>query len=204
MYLLGDIFNAWIGDDDERELARLAQQWLAQLVQAGVAVSFIFGNHDFLVGRRFAKATGVRLLGEQAVVQVAGKRLLLLHGDTLITADKAYQEARRRMLWPPRLLLALLLFPRRLRRHKAQQMLAGVEHSDFLARRTGVDEGLVDRLLEQHSADIMVHGHTHLPGQHAAAGARERWVLPAWGDGGGWLVADDAGWRLVPAGGKAG
>ena len=197
LYLLGDIFHAWIGDDDGRELARVARERLGSLVRSGCQVSFIFGNHDFMVGKRFAAETGVRLLGESATIEVGGRRLLLMHGDTLCTGDVAFLRARARILRPHYLFFARLL-PRRVRISKARQMLEGNDPNGFFAKDVAIDEKLASSLLDQSGAQAMVHGHTHDPGELVLPCGRSRWSLPAWQAGnrlGGWLVASEEGFR---------
>lgn len=196
VYLLGDIFDAWIGDDDERELAQLAIQELTSLVQAGVATSLLFGNHDFMIGKRFSRMTGVQLLGERAVIEVGGKRTLLLHGDTLITGDVSYQRARQKMIAPWHLFYARLL-PRKVRRAKASHLLGGDSEHGFSVKDMEVDEEMVVQELAASAAQVLIHGHTHAPAKHQLSNDCERWVLPLWtGTQGGWLEVSAQEWNL--------
>lgn len=197
LYLLGDLFHAYVGDDDRRELATRIRDELASVAAAGVALKFIFGNHDFMVGGKFAADVGMEILGEKAVIAPFGTRLLLLHGDSLITSDVKYQQARRKVYTKSYLFMARKL-PMKERLRRAARMLAGKDHSNFHAGSYPVDEGFADELLAEHEAEVMIHGHTHLPGLHPQAAGGQRWVLPAWPGGGGpggWLELDEAGFR---------
>ena len=203
VYLLGDVFHAWIGDDDDRQLACEAKAKLRQLTDSGVRASFIFGNHDFMVGKRFARETGVSLLGEMATIEVAGHRLVLLHGDTLLTSDQRYQSARRKFLRPHFLFYARLL-PRWLRRRRGERMLSDQRMFGEQVKAEPVDEDLVNLLLKRHDAQALIHGHTHHCGNFPAAADKVRWSLPAWtgGESGGWLQADSDGLRPLGNWGK--
>lgn len=96
LYILGDLFEAWIGDDDPEPLHAEIAAALKALQQAGVPCYFIHGNRDFLLGKRFARAS-MQLLPEEKVLELYGRRILILHGDTLCTDDQAYQQFRRKV-----------------------------------------------------------------------------------------------------------
>ena len=95
LYILGDLFEAWIGDDDPDPDKRRVIQGLRSLTAAGVKSFLIHGNRDFLIGKRFCRETGIELLDDGTVVNLYGRRVLLMHGDTLCTDDHAYQRLRR-------------------------------------------------------------------------------------------------------------
>lgn len=106
-YILGDLFEAWIGDDDDTELGRVVVNALRSLADSGVPVYFLHGNRDFLIGPRFASESGIQLLPETEVIDLYGEPVLLLHGDTLCTDDVDYQAFRaqvRNPAWQARLL----------------------------------------------------------------------------------------------------
>src|SRR5690554_2187871 len=111
LYILGDLFDAWIGDDDTSDFAQRIQRALRELTDSGVPVYFIAGNRDFLIGQQFSQNTGVSVLPEPSLVDLYGKPTLLLHGDTLCTDDHSYQRFRKVIRWRPlqKLLLALPL-----------------------------------------------------------------------------------------------
>ncbi|MCB1904608.1 MAG: UDP-2,3-diacylglucosamine diphosphatase, partial [Gammaproteobacteria bacterium] len=100
LYILGDLFDAWIGDDDSRPPIPEIVASLRQLADRGTQLFFISGNRDFLVGEAFAKASGCRLLPDTQVLTLAGSRALLMHGDLLCSDDRDYQEWRKRLRNP--------------------------------------------------------------------------------------------------------
>ena len=205
--ILGDLFEYWIGDDeleapDGDPLAREAVRALRSLTQSGVAVHFMHGNRDFLIGGGFAAATGISLLEDPTVLKVAGVPTLLMHGDTLCTDDHDYQAWRRTARSPgwQREFLAAPLAERRKRivqmREKSRQVVAAKP-----AEIMDVNEAAVKDAFRRHEVRRLIHGHTHRSAYHQVEvnGARcERWVLPDWyGDGGGYLAVDEMGARLV-------
>ena len=200
LYVLGDLFDQWVGDDQLREpmAARIAAA-LRGVADSGVPVGIIVGNRDFLMGRRFAEAAGATLLPEQIVVDVAGTPTLLMHGDELCTSDVAYQRFRgishdRR--WQ-RSFLALPYAVRRgvanwLRR-KSREATA-VKPEDIL----DVESSAVDTALRKANVARIVHGHTHRPAHHRLVvdgRACERYVLADWYDRGTYLEFDAGGGR---------
>jgi UDP-2,3-diacylglucosamine hydrolase len=202
LYILGDLFEAWIGDDDDAELGGIIATALRALTDQGVPSYFLHGNRDFLLGERFAAASGIQLLPESVVIELAGERILLLHGDTLCTDDIEYQAFRaqvREPAWRART-LALPLAQRRalagqLRetsRQATQQKAADI---------TDVNPTAVDRVLRAHGVRRLIHGHTHRPAIHDGVldgQPARRAVLGDWYDQGSVLVCDMAGWRLEP------
>ena len=197
LYLLGDIFHAWVGDDDQRDLARIAQEKLQKIVASGIEVFFIIGNHDFMIGNDFAKNTGVTLLGEQAVIKIANKNVLLIHGDILCTNDVEYLKARKKIYNKAYLFMARNL-PIATRLERADKMLNNKDKSGFHAKELAVDESLVKQLLKENNSTVMIHGHIHQDGLTTYADNTQRWVLPDWIDkDGGWLVADEYGFHKV-------
>jgi UDP-2,3-diacylglucosamine hydrolase len=206
LYVLGDLFEYWIGDDaleatDGDPLGRRVVAAFAALSGAGVKVAFMHGNRDFLVGRRFAEASGARLLEDPSVEKVAGVRTLLMHGDTLCTDDLDYQAWRRTArsrAWQEQF-LAKSLPERRAAlqalREKSKEVV-GAKSAEIM----DVSDAAVRDALRAHGLTRLVHGHTHRPARHTLEvdGRRcERWVLPDWYEHGGYLAIDEAGPRLV-------
>ncbi|MBF2735607.1 MAG: UDP-2,3-diacylglucosamine diphosphatase [Betaproteobacteria bacterium AqS2] len=186
LYLLGDVFHAWLGDDDRRPLAQEAIGLLRQLTEAGVGVALLWGNHDFMLGRGFARATGAAVLGEQTVAEHGGTRALLLHGDVLCTADQGYQRARR-LFRRPEVRFAMRHLPWAARRRVAGRLLGGAAGRP---RHADIDEVRAQEMLAAADAQVLVHGHVHQPGFAKLPDGRGRWTLPAWepaGGPGGWL-----------------
>lgn len=204
--VLGDLFEYWIGDDELADaggeaLPREVAHAFRRLSQSGVQVHVMHGNRDFLMASGFAKAAGVRLLEDPSVLQVAGVRTLLMHGDTLCTDDHDYQQWRRTARSPEwqRKFLASPLTERRAQmlqlRERSRQVIA-----EKPAEIMDVNEHAVREAFRQHGVRRLIHGHTHRSAYHEIEvnGARcERWVLPDWYSGGGYLAVDEMGGRLV-------
>lgn len=190
LYILGDLFEAWIGDDDPEALACDVKAALSKLSGNGVHVYFLHGNRDFLVGKRFARETGCTLLGDYHVIGAGGQNILLCHGDTLCTGDASYQKFRRKVRNPVyRWLLGHLPLKKRLRiaaEWRAKSMAANSNKPDNIMDVTPAE---VERQLMAHNAAVMIHGHTHRPAVHQHDNG-ERVVLGDWGDL-GWYVRID-------------
>ncbi|QXN62825.1 MULTISPECIES: UDP-2,3-diacylglucosamine diphosphatase [Serratia] len=184
LYILGDLFEAWIGDDDPEPLHREIAAALKALHQAGVPCYFIHGNRDFLLGKRFARQSGMILLPEEQVVELYGRKILILHGDTLCTDDQAYQEFRKKVhnTWIQRAFLAL---PLRWRLKIAAKMRARSQQSNQYKSTAIMDVNpqAVEQAMLRHNVHWMIHGHTHRPAVHPLAlpnGKAHRTVLGAW------------------------
>ena len=199
LYLLGDIFEYWAGDDDLADtFHRDVIDALHDVSDRGVAVYWIAGNRDFLVGEAFARACGIHLLSEPHVAEIAGKRVLLLHGDAQCTDDTAYMAFRSQVRDPEwqRAFLARSLAERK-------AIISGMREGSRQAQRDkpmaimDVNAGQISRLFEAHSVTLMIHGHTHRPQIHEHDG-RVRHVLPDWDCDadvvrGGWIAMDAGG-----------
>ena len=201
LYLLGDVFDLWLGDDDDRTPHLDVEAALAETVAAGVPVDVIRGNHDFLLGDAFAERTGCRLVDEPHVIEVPGERVVLLHGDTLCTRDAEYQ-AFRRYARDPQNQRSFLARPMAERAQEAARIRATSDSRTRLKPEDIMDvtDEEVVRVLCEHDATRMVHGHTHRPAVHELdleAGPSTRIVLGDWYDQGTVLAWDEAGWRLT-------
>jgi UDP-2,3-diacylglucosamine hydrolase len=202
LYILGDFFEYWIGDDDLGEpFNAVVAGLLKELSRKGVRISLMHGNRDFLIGERFCAATGAVLLQDPTVEQIAGVKTLLMHGDTLCTDDVEYQAWRRKARDPAfqAQFLAKSLAERRLAvgqmREKSRQVV-----QEKTAEIMDVNDDAVREALRRHGVRRLIHGHTHRPGRHALEvdGARcERWVLPDWYGRGGYLEIGRAAPKLV-------
>ena len=167
LYILGDLFEVWIGDDDSRELTTRVGKALQKLSNASTAVFFIHGNRDFLLGESYAQRAAMRLLPQTAVIDLYGQQTLIMHGDTLCTDDTEYQEFRikvRDPLWQ-RQILAL---PLQQRRHLAGQLRETSRAATSLKADdiTDVNPEAVQYAFQQHRVDLLIHGHTHRPAIH--------------------------------------
>ncbi len=198
LYILGDLFEAWIGDDDPNPLH---QQIAAALNALPIPIYFIHGNRDFLLGKRFAHASGMTLLPEEQVLELYGQRVLIMHGDTLCTDDEGYQRFRAKVhqRWLQTLFLAL---PLRLRMRVAAKMRASSKQSNQHKSLTimDVNPAAVTRAMQRHQASLLIHGHTHRPAIHEislAGTTTQRGVLGAWHHSGSMIQLDASGMTLI-------
>ena len=200
LYILGDLFEAWIGDDDDADIGRTVAAALRTLTDQGVPTFFLHGNRDFLLGERFAAASGIQLLPESMVIELGGERVLLLHGDTLCTDDVEYQAFRTQVrdpAWQART-LALPLAQRRALAGQLRETSRQATRQKA-ADITDANPTAVDQALRAHGVHRLIHGHTHRPALHdwtLDGQAARRAVLGDWYDQGSVLVCDAAGWRL--------
>ena len=198
LYILGDLFETWVGDDAGDSEPVLAG--LAGLTGAGVACFLLHGNRDFLIGRRFCERTGCRLLPDPVIVDLGGERVLLTHGDALCTGDHAYQELRtvvRQEAWQRR----FLRLPLTARRLLASEARAGSRAHTARTVPTimDVDDGTVEQAVRATGARRIIHGHTHRPAVHPSrvdGRPVERIVLGAWYEQGSCLVYQDGRYEL--------
>ena len=186
LYILGDLFEAWIGDDHGIAHHRNIIDALKGVTNRGIPIYFLCGNRDFLIGKQFLNETGCQLLQDETRFMLYGQGILVMHGDTLCTRDTAYMNARK--LLRNRILQTLfLLLPVGIRKKIALIMRKkSREHTSMTSHEImDVTEEEVLRIMEKHQVSSLVHGHTHRPGihhfilQHQAA---ERIVLGAWHD----------------------
>ena len=208
LYILGDLFEAWIGDDDDAEPGGTVATALRTLTDQGIPTYFLHGNRDFLLGERFAAASGIQLLPESVVIELAGESVLLLHGDTLCTDDVEYQAFRAQVrdpVWRART-LALPLAQRRALAGQLRETSRRATRQKA-ADITDVNPTAVDRALRAHGVRRLIHGHTHRPAIHdwtLDGQSARRAVLGDWHDQGSVLVCDAAGWRLESLPGPGG
>ncbi|HEY4367239.1 MAG TPA: UDP-2,3-diacylglucosamine diphosphatase [Steroidobacteraceae bacterium] len=203
LYILGDLFEAWIGDDDPDADKQRVIRALHHLTSGGVACYVMHGNRDFLLGSRFCRETGTKLLADGTVIDLYGRPVLLLHGDTLCTDDHAYQRLRRTVRNPV-VKLILRNLSLRQRQRLAERMRAGSKaHIDAMDKAApdimDVNAQAVVRTFEQHHVDCMIHGHTHRPAIHqvnVAGHPATRIVLGDWYDQGSVLRWDENGYEL--------
>jgi UDP-2,3-diacylglucosamine hydrolase len=184
LYILGDLFETWIGDDDDAALPARAASSLGALRDSGVPVYFIAGNRDFLLGDDYARRAGLTILDDGTVVDLYGTPTLLMHGDTLCTDDAAYL-AFRRQVRDPAWQRQFLSQPLAARRAFAQQArTASREHTSQTAMGVmDVNQGAVEAALRDARVARMIHGHTHRPAVHdftLDGAAAQRIVLGDW------------------------
>jgi UDP-2,3-diacylglucosamine hydrolase len=200
LYILGDLFETWVGDDDVDEVKARVRAGLQGLTDGGVACFILHGNRDFLLGDRFCEQTGCQLLTDPIVTELDGERVLVTHGDALCTDDRAYQELRstvRNPQWQARF-LALQLGVRQL---LADQARAGSR--DHTARSVpqimDVNAEAVLRAFRAAAVRRIIHGHTHRPAMHdyvVDGENAQRIVLGAWYEQGSYLSYDSGHYQL--------
>jgi UDP-2,3-diacylglucosamine hydrolase len=200
LYILGDLFEAWIGDDDDDPTLVPIVESLRALTAAGVDCAVMHGNRDFLLGPRFAAATGCRLLGDFERIAIHGEHVLLTHGDLLCTDDERYLRLRAQLRDPAwqRDFLAEPVAERRaiaadLRKLSAAEIAAKSEYI------MDVNQDAVADRMRAHDVRLLVHGHTHRPGVHRFeldGAPAARIVLGAWHDGASIVRWDAHGYRL--------
>jgi UDP-2,3-diacylglucosamine hydrolase len=200
LYILGDLFEAWIGDDDDDPSVTPIVAALARLTRAGVPCAVMHGNRDFLLGERFCAATGCRLLGDYERVELHGEPVLLTHGDLLCTDDTRYMTLRaelRDATWQ-RGFLAKPLAERR----KIAKGLRELSTTEIAAKAydiMDVNQATVERTMREHGVSLLLHGHTHRPAVHRFTldgRPATRIVLGAWHDDATIARWSDAGFRL--------
>jgi len=202
LYVMGDLFEYWAGDDDlEAPAHRQVLDALGVCATRGIALYWIAGNRDFLAGAAFTTAARMTPLAEPFVFDLHGERTVLLHGDTLCTDDRAYQAFRtevRSVRWRR----DFLARPLAERRAEIEALRAKSEHEKAVKTPAimDVNADAVSRLFADSGAARMIHGHTHRPARHdyVMLGRKvSRWVLPAWDDTPGYLRVDGDGAELI-------
>lgn len=184
LYILGDLFEAWVGDDAADAHGSAVAAALAAFTATGRRCAFLAGNRDFLLGSGFATRAGIELLADEHVAELAGVRALLMHGDLLCTDDRAYQRYRA-LVHRPLVRAAFLSLPVAIRRRVAAHLRVRSQ-----AANAGKAESIMDvngravrSALDRHGVTTLVHGHTHRPAIHSietSSGPGQRIVLGAW------------------------
>ena len=206
LYILGDLFEAWVGDDDPSEAGARTADALRAVVDAGTPVFFIRGNRDFLLGDAYARRAGMRVLPDPTVVMLHGRPTLLMHGDTLCTGDVAYQAFRaqtREPAWQAQFLsqpLAARLAFAQQARAASQAHQSGLKGQGTMETITDVAPEAVTATLARFGIDTLIHGHTHRPAVHELmVEGRDcrRVVLGDWYEQGSVLRVDADGMALA-------
>ncbi|WPP46214.1 UDP-2,3-diacylglucosamine diphosphatase [Pseudomonas sp. AN-1] len=202
LYILGDFFEVWIGDDGMDEFQRSIASALRRLSDKGTRIYLMHGNRDFLLGKGFCREAGCTLLREGSVVELYGEPVLLLHGDSLCTRDESYQRLRKRLRNP--LSLWLLRNLPLATRHKLARKLRDASRMrtrEKAADIIDVTPEVVPQVMAERRVRTLIHGHTHRPAVHRLlvdGHNAQRIVLGDW-DRQGWALEVDAqGYRLAP------
>ncbi|MEX0603455.1 MAG: UDP-2,3-diacylglucosamine diphosphatase [Marinobacter sp.] len=191
LYILGDFFEAWIGDDERTPLQEQVAAALKTLSDTGTSIYLMHGNRDFLIGEDFCQRAGATLLDDPVVVDLDGTPTLLMHGDSLCTADVEYQKFRvsmRNVQWQKTFLARPLA---------DRQLVARQLRDISMARNKGKEEFIMDvtweevvKAMESHGVERLIHGHTHRPAEHelkANGLPARRIVLGDWAESVWWL-----------------
>lgn len=186
LYILGDLFEAWIGDDDHSELNQEIIAALAALTGSGVPTYIMHGNRDFLIGEQFCQAAGCELLTDPSVIDFYEQTTLLMHGDSLCTSDTEYMAFRAKIR-DPAMQQQLMSKPLGERRQIAAELRAGSAsaNSNKAEDIMDVTASEVAQQMQHHHSRRLIHGHTHRPACHSVAladGEAQRIVLGDWGE----------------------
>ncbi len=202
LYILGDLFEFWIGDDEQSPLQQQVTKALRTLADHGCRLFYAHGNRDFMIGRRFARECGMTLLPPIYACELAGEKALLLHGDQLCTDDEAYQRFRRITSWP--WLQWIFLHLPLSRRVKIAQKIRQGSHKGKQQKSRSIMDVTPQSVItgfEQHKATLMIHGHTHRPHIHTVTLTNQqqarRIVLGDWDTELWYLKIDDRDINLL-------
>ena len=200
LYILGDLFDAWLGDDDPNPYYAEMKVALRRLSDSGVPVYFMHGNRDFMIGEQFARETGITLLNDPIVVDLHGHEVLLSHGDALCTDDVEYQKVRamtRNADWQAMMMARTI---------EERIAFADAARKESMARNSTLTEDIMDvnqdavkTIMREYGVDTLLHGHTHRPAVHdVELGDRlaTRIVLGDWYEHGSMVRWNAAGPRL--------
>lgn len=202
LYILGDFFEAWIGDDGMDEFQHSIARALRELSDTGTRIFLMHGNRDFLIGQAFCREAGCTLLRDPSLIDLDGEKILLMHGDSLCTLDVAYMKLRR-WLRNPLTLFILRSLPLATR-HKLARKLRKESRAQTRMKASeivDVTPAEVERIMRDKGVRILIHGHTHRPAVHELeidGRPARRIVLGDW-DSQGWaLEADEQGLQQAP------
>jgi UDP-2,3-diacylglucosamine hydrolase len=196
LFILGDLFETWIGDDDDLPLYQDIKDKLLHFTTGGPKTFFLHGNRDFLVGESFAKETGITILPDPYALEINGKKVILSHGDFLCTDDKDYLDFRKQVRekdWQANFLKKSL--------NERKQIAANLrkDSKEASAKKsnsiTDVNDLAVKEFINERQPDLLIHGHTHRPDIHKI-GSSKRVVLGDWGNYGWLLTINDQDFNL--------
>lgn len=199
LYLLGDVFETWVGDDDDSRFVREIEASLRGVADSGVSVYFMVGNRDFLIREEFARRAGLTLIADPTVVTIGGVKTLLTHGDRYCTDDEAYQRFRtksRTEAWQRKILRLPLWVRRWIARRARKKSMAHHAKNQAAGYISDVVVDVLAAEMAEMAVTRLIHGHTHRPADHRVelpTGAGERLVLADWREEGEALEIRDDG-----------
>ena len=201
LYILGDLFETWVGDDDNSPYLVTIAKALTTLSSFGTKIYYIHGNRDFLLGKKYAKESAMTILPEIDLIDLYGQKVVIMHGDTLCTRDIAYQKFRikSRSWWWQALIKSLPLFVRKkiAADYRKKSVAATATKSQNIMDVTPSE---VINSLEVHHSQLLIHGHTHRPAIHnliANNKKAKRIVLGDWYEQGAWLKVTPTSMELL-------
>jgi UDP-2,3-diacylglucosamine hydrolase len=201
LYIMGDFFEVWIGDDDLSDFNISVVHSLRAAVQKGLPIYFMHGNRDFLIGKKFLQASGCQMLPDEYCVDLAGQPTLLMHGDSLCTEDLAYLKFRKKSrLW---LFQQLFLMKKLATRKKIAENMrekSKAYTSTAPEKIMDVTQSEVIRVMGKHNVQHLIHGHTHRPAVHQFELNNKkatRTVLAPWHEHGSILICNDNGTQEI-------
>lgn len=196
LYILGDFFDVWIGDDAMSEFHQHIAGALRKVAEQGTKIYLMHGNRDFLIGKRFCQLANCQLLNDPSLIQANGESILLMHGDSLCTSDTGYQRMKR-ILRNPVSLFILRHLPL-----KTRQRIAGDLRQQSRSRTamkandiTDVSPEAVEQAMRRYQVHTLIHGHTHRPATHPLSQG-QRIVLGDWDNQGWYVQIDEQGIEL--------
>ncbi|MCE2593446.1 UDP-2,3-diacylglucosamine diphosphatase [Motilimonas cestriensis] len=204
LYILGDLFEIWLGDDIQTPLTKQVAKALSDLSQSGVPCYYIHGNRDFMLGERYARLCDMTILAEKSLVQLYGETALLLHGDTLCTEDEAYQNYRK-WVYKPWLRMLFLALPKFVRAKIGEKIRTSSKNQskEKQQQRKEIMDVYPPAVQEdclKFGVNLMIHGHTHRPAIHEFEinqSPATRIVLGDWYEQGSMLLVNSAGKQLI-------
>lgn len=200
LFILGDFFEIWLGDDALTPTAQQVAVKLKLFSEAGSAIYIMHGNRDFLLGDEFAEKCGAELIHEPYFVELGGRRCLLMHGDSLCTDDKLYMDFRsmvRNPAWQKEFLSKSI--EERIAFGKKARNQSQVDAKDKTYEILDVNQEEVNNVFREYGVPLFIHGHTHRPNRHQInldASTCERVVLGDWHQLGWYIIADETGLEL--------
>ncbi|MCF6299769.1 MAG: UDP-2,3-diacylglucosamine diphosphatase [Proteobacteria bacterium] len=197
LYILGDLFEYWLGDDAQDQLAILAKSTLQKLSQNNTQIYYMHGNRDFLLGKEYADACGMQIINDPHIIQLSEEPVLLLHGDEQCVDDIEYQQTRkilRSEAWQKEF-LSMSISERTIFANNARKQ--SQEHTKMANDEImDVNQDSINTLFSQHQTKLMIHGHTHRPAVHSLNNTT-RIVLGDWHNQASYLCFDENGYQLI-------
>ncbi len=198
LFILGDLFEAWIGDDDNTDFAAVVKNDLYNVTRRGIGLSVQHGNRDFLMGKRFSRETGATILPDYYIYERFGQRALLMHGDLLCTDDVLYQRFRRKVHNPIyNFIVRNLPLSRRKKIADKWREQSKDMNKNKPENIMDVNDGAVSDVMQKYQVNTLIHGHTHRPAVHKLDGGDTRIVLGDWGETLWWICANENGFALL-------